>query len=78
MPHTIKTFIIVMIFTLCFSCKNSKITDKDFSYIIIFSDVTEYFFKIKNTPFIQEETLFINEKDIEIIKDKLNNVKKYS
>ncbi|AHH13690.1 hypothetical protein bhYOR_000185 [Borrelia nietonii YOR] len=76
MPHTIKTFIIVMIFTLCFSCKNSKITDKDFSYIIIFSDVTEYFFKIKNTPFIQEETLFINEKDIEIIKDKLNNVKK--
>ncbi|AHE62528.1 hypothetical protein [Borrelia parkeri] len=76
MIHTIKTFIITIILILCFSCKNNKITDKNFSYIIIFSDATEYFFKIKNSPFIQDKTLFINEKDIEIIKDKLNNVKK--
>ncbi|AAX17529.1 hypothetical protein [Borrelia turicatae] len=76
MIHTIKTFIITIILILCFSCKNNKITDKNFSYIIIFSDTTEYFFKIKNSPFIQDKTLFINEKDIEIIKDKLNNVKK--
>ncbi|BDU63129.1 lipoprotein [Candidatus Borrelia fainii] len=76
MIHTIKTFIIAIILILCFSCKNNKITDKNFDYIIIFSDATEYFFKIKNSPFIQDQTLFINEKNIEIIKDKLNNVKK--
>ncbi|UPA17708.1 hypothetical protein R5397_03460 [Borrelia sp. MN22-0132] len=76
MIHTIKTFIIAIILILNLSCKNNKITDKNFSYVIIFSDATEYFFKIKNSPFIQDKTLFINEKNIEIIKDKLNNVKK--
>ncbi|UPA16064.1 hypothetical protein bcCo53_000185 [Borrelia coriaceae] len=77
MLHKIKTFIIAMILILCFNCKNNKIiTDKNFSYVIIFSDATEYFFNIKNAPFIQDETLFINEKDIENIQNKLNNVKK--
>ena len=59
-----------------FSCKENKIINKHFDYIILFSDATAYFFKIKNDPFIQEDILFINEKDIEMIKDKLDNVKK--
>ncbi|QMU98994.1 hypothetical protein F0310_00905 [Borrelia sp. A-FGy1] len=58
------------------NCKENKIINKNFNYIIIFSDATAYFFKIKNDPFIKEDILFINEKDIEMIKDKLENVKK--
>ncbi|BCR20801.1 hypothetical protein [Borrelia miyamotoi] len=76
MLHTIKIFIITIILFLFFNCKNNKIANKNFSYVIIFSNPTEYFFKIQNAPFIKEEILFINEKDIEIIKDKLKNVKK--
>ncbi|AHH10346.1 Hypothetical protein BCO_0096200 [Borrelia coriaceae ATCC 43381] len=34
------------------------------------------FLTLKMPPFIQDETLFINEKDIENIQNKLNNVKK--
>ncbi|WP_024654071.1 hypothetical protein [Borrelia persica] len=75
MSHTIK-ILIAIILLLYLGCKKDKITDKSFSYVIIFSNATEYFFKIKNTPFIQEDTLFINEKDIETIKTKLNDVNK--
>ena len=78
MLHKITIFIIKIILFSLFNCKNNKIISKDFSYAIIFSNPTEYLFKIKNTPFMQEEILFINEKDIEIIKNKLEleNVKK--
>ncbi|BCR21628.1 hypothetical protein [Borrelia sp. HM] len=78
MLHKITIFLFTIILFLLFTCKYNQITDKDFSYIIIFSNPTEYLFKIKNTPFIQEEILFINEKDIELIKDKLEleNIKK--
>ncbi|AHH08153.1 hypothetical protein baBA2_000183 [Borrelia anserina] len=76
MLNIIKSLTIAIVLMPFFNCKNNKIIDKNFSYIIIFSDTTEYFFKINHTPFIQEETLFINEKDIELIKGKLNNVQK--
>ncbi|AYE36080.1 hypothetical protein DB313_00960 [Borrelia turcica IST7] len=69
---------LIALFTLLSlsSCKENKIINKHFDYIIIFSDATAYFFKIKNDPFVQEDILFINEKDIEMIKDKLDKVKK--
>ncbi|ACH93147.1 hypothetical protein BDCR2A_00215 [Borrelia duttonii CR2A] len=76
MLHKINILLITIILISYLSCTKDKITDKDFSYVIIFSNATEYFFKIKNTPFIQENILFINEKDIENIKEKLNDIEK--
>ncbi|WP_024655603.1 hypothetical protein [Borrelia hispanica] len=73
MLYKINILPITIILISYLSCTKDKITDKDFNYVIIFSNATEYFFKIKNTPFIQENILFINEKDIENIKEKLNN-----
>ncbi|UGQ15888.1 hypothetical protein [Borrelia sp. RT5S] len=57
-------------------CEGNTISDRHFDYIIIFSDATAHFFKIKDDPFAQEDVLFINEKDIEMIKDNLANAEK--
>ncbi|UER67387.1 hypothetical protein LKV13_00935 [Borrelia sp. BU AG58] len=76
MLKTGTTLIILLVLLSLFCCKVNKIIGKNFDHIIVFSDATAYFFKIKNDPFIQEDTLFINERDIEMIKDNLNNVDK--
>ncbi|WNY62662.1 hypothetical protein RAC47_00935 [Borreliella carolinensis] len=57
-------------------CKKSSITEKQFNYSIILSDATEYFFEIQKTPFIKNEILFINDKNLETVKDKLKTTKK--
>ncbi|WNY64755.1 hypothetical protein [Borreliella carolinensis] len=57
-------------------CKKYSITEKQFNYSIIFSDATEYFFEIQKTPFIKNEILFINDKNLETVKDKLKTTKK--
>ncbi|AWG42582.1 hypothetical protein CR532_00960 [Candidatus Borreliella tachyglossi] len=76
MLKTKKPFIILSTLILLFSCQENKIINQNFDYIIIFSDSTEYFFEMKATPFIEDKILFINEKDIGMIKDHLNNAKK--
>lgn len=76
MPSS-KTFAtIVLLAILIQGCKESSIIEKQFNYAIIFSDATEYFFEIQKTPFIKNEILFINERNLEIAKDKLETTKK--
>ncbi|AIJ29562.1 MULTISPECIES: hypothetical protein [Borreliella] len=76
MPNP-KTFAILMLLvTLAQGCKESSIIEKQFNYAIIFSDSTEYFFEIRKTPFIKNGILFINDKNLEIAKDKLKTTKK--
>ncbi|WKC76846.1 hypothetical protein [Borreliella valaisiana] len=76
MPNP-KTFAIIMLLvTLAQGCKESSIIEKQFNYAIIFSDSTEYFFEIQKTPFIKNGILFINDKNLEIAKDKLKTTKK--
>ncbi|WNY68419.1 hypothetical protein [Borreliella lusitaniae] len=73
----LKTIAIIAILAiLTQGCKKSSIIEKQFNYAIIFSDATEYFFEIQKTPFIKNEILFINDKNLEIIKDKLKTTKK--
>ncbi|WNY60025.1 hypothetical protein QIA03_00720 [Borreliella bissettiae] len=57
-------------------CKKSSITEKQFNYSIILSDATEYFFEIQKTPFIKNDILFINDKNLETVKEKLKTIKK--
>nr|WP_267517146.1 hypothetical protein [Borreliella garinii] len=68
--------IIALLAILAQGCKESSIIEKQFNYAIVFSDATEYFFQIQKTPFIKNKILFINEKSLEIIKDKLKTIKK--
>ncbi|WLN25009.1 hypothetical protein KJD10_00935 [Borreliella valaisiana] len=76
MPNP-KTFAILMLLvTLAQGCKESSIIEKQFNYAIIFSDSTEYFFEIRKTPFIKNGILFINDKNLEIAKDKFKTTKK--
>lgn len=69
--------IIVLLAILAQGCKEPSIIEKQFNYTIVFSDATEYFFQIQKTPFIKNKILFINDKSLEIIKDKLKTIKKY-
>ncbi|WPM06105.1 hypothetical protein QIA41_03340 [Borreliella sinica] len=72
-----KTFVIIVILVvLTQGCNKSSIVEKPFNYAIILSDATEYFFEIQKTPFIKNEILFINEKNLEIAKDKLKTAQK--
>ncbi|AEL18378.1 hypothetical protein [Borreliella bissettiae] len=71
-----KLAIMVLLAISTQGCKKSSITEKQFNYSIIFSDATEYFFEIQKTPFIKNEILFINDKNLEIAKDKLKTTKK--
>ncbi|SCW34681.1 hypothetical protein SAMN02983004_00664 [Borreliella japonica] len=68
--------IIALLAVLTQGCEKSSIIEKQFDYAIIFSDVTEYFFEIQKTPFIKNKILFINDKNLEIAKDKLKTTKK--
>ncbi|WKC57766.1 hypothetical protein [Borrelia sp. P9F1] len=72
-----KTIFITLFILFSFlCCEGNKISGGHFDYIIIFSDATAHFFKIKDDPFIQDDILFINEKDIEMVKDNLVSVEK--
>ncbi|QFI14334.1 hypothetical protein QIA37_01505 [Borrelia sp. CA_690] len=76
MPDPKTLIIILLLAILTQGCKKSSIIEKQFNYAIIFSDATEYFFEIQNTPFVKNEILFINDKNLKIIKDKLKTIKK--
>ncbi|AJA90024.1 hypothetical protein OY14_00930 [Borreliella chilensis] len=76
MPSPKTLTIIAMLSILTQGCKKSSIIEKQFNYAIIFSDATEYFFEIQKTPFIKNEILFINDKNLEIAKDRLETTKK--
>ncbi|WNY63844.1 hypothetical protein QIA00_00935 [Borreliella americana] len=71
-----KLIIVALLLVSTQGCKESSIIEKQFNYAIIFSDATEYFFEIQKTPFIKNKILFINDKNLEIIKDKLKTTKK--
>ncbi|WKC83286.2 hypothetical protein QIA25_01545 [Borreliella spielmanii] len=76
MPSLKTLIVIAILVVLTQGCKKDSIIEKQFNYAIIFSDETEYFFEIQKTPFIKNKILFINEKSLEIIKDKLKTIKK--
>ncbi|WKC78381.1 hypothetical protein QIA31_01460 [Borreliella turdi] len=71
-----KLVIIALLAILTQGCKESSVVENQFNYAIIFSDATEYFFEIQKTPFIKNKILFINDKNLEIVKDKLKTIKK--